>query len=532
MLKLRSCLKSSQYINGIFQRWHSTVLPSQKLNESCLNKENLEDLMARRQSEALRSIVVEVNKKDVCGQVYNHCKQFGEIKNAFVHTLNDARTLMLLEYEDADAVNETFKFSGFKANTVQWPNRFLALRNSKLNPLLSADAPLQITNKDGPSITHILRNATTFDEQVRLLYQHTQLTDFSVRLKFLTALQAQIVTNEYLDDIFPNAKVYPFGSSVNGFGKMGCDLDMVLHFKKNIDSIDENSDMPLAFQGNQCESAEEIRKLAGCQVRCLASMIDYLVPGTDVVTPIGNARVPIVRYNDTNIDNSVDLSVNNIFHITEFMFAMGLMDQRIRPLVYMVRQWYKNFEMDRYIGRENFTNFQLSYMCLSFLQQLKEPLIPTYDEMMNQITAHESDNVVANILKKPFIFNFDHFHFETKNTSTVLELFIQFLVFVETFDFSKHMVTLRTTAKIMKPEPEPASEQQENQPQTPKKIMPLTCYMDNIFNSENAWGGNISDPEVSTIKIMSKKTLTILEECTAKSSGKDWGILQIIKTLK
>lgn len=181
----------------------------------------------RRQTEALRSIMLEVDTKDVCGQVYHHCKQFGEIKNAFVYALRDDRNLMLVEYNDVDAVKETFKFSGFQSNTVHWPNRVLTVRGTKLNSSLPKDAPLQVDNAIAPKIAAILRNAESFDEQVDLLYKHTRLTDLSIRLKYITALQAQTIINEFLDEIFPNAKVYPFGSTVNGFGKIGCDLDMV-----------------------------------------------------------------------------------------------------------------------------------------------------------------------------------------------------------------------------------------------------------------------------------------------------------------
>lgn len=45
-----------------------------------------------------------------------------------------------------------------------------------------------------------------------------------MRLRFLTARQVEMC----LLGLFPNAIAYPFGSSVNGFGKMGCDLDLVL----------------------------------------------------------------------------------------------------------------------------------------------------------------------------------------------------------------------------------------------------------------------------------------------------------------
>lgn len=266
----------------------------------------------RRQSEAIRSVMIEVNTKDVCGQVYNHCKQFGDIKNAFVYTLKNERSLMLLEYNDVDAIKETFKHSGFQPNTVRWSNRVLTVRNSKLSPNLSNDAPLQFDNAVAPPIAHFLRNAETFDEQVDLLYEHSRLTDLSIRLKFISALQAQCIINEYLSDIFPNAIIYPFGSSVNGFGKMGCDLDMALRFDKVGQNSDENSDMPLAFQGKDFENAEEVKKLEGRQVKCIASLIEYFVPGSNSVSAFHGARVPIVRYFDENIHSSVDLSVNNL----------------------------------------------------------------------------------------------------------------------------------------------------------------------------------------------------------------------------
>lgn len=274
--------------------------------------ENFADLINRRQSEALRSVMIEVDAKDVCGQVYNHCKQFGDLNNAFVYTLKDERNLMLIEYEHLDSVKETFKCTGFQPNTVNWPNRVLALRKSKLNPSLSNDAPLQIDNAVEPPVAGILRNAETFDEQVNLLYEHTRLTDLSVRLKFITALQAQVIINEYLDSIFPNAKVYPFGSSVNGFGKIGCDLDMALRFDKVAKPSDENDHMPLVFQGNGFENAEDMKKMEGSSVKCIASLIDYFVPGCATVSAFHGARVPIVRYFDTNIHSSIDLSVNNL----------------------------------------------------------------------------------------------------------------------------------------------------------------------------------------------------------------------------
>lgn len=201
------------------------------------------------------------------------------------------------------------------------------------------------------------------------------------------------------------------------------------------------------------------------------------------------------------------------FHISEYMYAMGLLDPRIRPFVFMVRQWMKGFEVARYRSRESFTNFQLSYMCFGFLQQLNQPLVPTFDEVMHQIHKNDSRSV-SNIINSEFIFDFDKFQFETKNTSNILELFTQFLEYYELFDFTKHMVTIRTMEKIPKP-----------------GIAPL--FLENVFDTTNPWGGNVSEPECCTMKILSRETLDKLKNVSTKPSGNDdWGLLKIMSKLK
>lgn len=56
------------------------------------------------------------------------------------------------------------------------------------------------------------------------LYENTKLNDLGTRLRFLTARQVELA----VVGMFPEAVTYPFGSSINGYGKMGCDLDLIL----------------------------------------------------------------------------------------------------------------------------------------------------------------------------------------------------------------------------------------------------------------------------------------------------------------
>jgi len=50
------------------------------------------------------------------------------------------------------------------------------------------------------------------------------LTDLEVRLRFHTAHHLE----QYFSRLFQNMRVLPFGSSINGFGRKRCDLDLLL----------------------------------------------------------------------------------------------------------------------------------------------------------------------------------------------------------------------------------------------------------------------------------------------------------------
>jgi len=60
--------------------------------------------------------------------------------------------------------------------------------------------------------------------QIIVLYEALKLTDLEVRLRFHTAHHLE----QYFSRLFQNMRVLPFGSSINGFGRKRCDLDLVL----------------------------------------------------------------------------------------------------------------------------------------------------------------------------------------------------------------------------------------------------------------------------------------------------------------
>lgn len=74
------------------------------------------------------------------------------------------------------------------------------------------------------TMSHCNIHNLQMSDQMLILHNITKLNEVGTRLRFLTAKQVE----KALAGMFPSAAALPFGSSVNGCGKMGCDLDLIL----------------------------------------------------------------------------------------------------------------------------------------------------------------------------------------------------------------------------------------------------------------------------------------------------------------
>lgn len=147
-----------------------------------------------------------------------------------------------------------------------------------------------------------LRNVNSIDAQMKLIVSETQLNDLSIRLRFLAANQVE----KALKGMFPSAKAYLFGSSVNGFGKMGCDLDMIL--KLDSEEVDMNS--RLVFHVKKNYNHERTQKQR--QMEAIGDVLHVFLPGIENVRRILQARVPIIKYHHEYLNLEVDLSMNDL----------------------------------------------------------------------------------------------------------------------------------------------------------------------------------------------------------------------------
>lgn len=161
----------------------------------------------------------------------------------------------------------------------------------------------------------------------------------------------------------------------------------------------------------------------------------------------------------------------------------GEMDSRVRPLVFAVRQWAKEMNLARK-KPGSFTNFHITCLVLSFLQHLNEPILPTVNELMKQARPEDVRRTEDN-QNYTFIRDLEKVHFHTKNTSSLEELFLEFLEYYGKFDMQTYMITLGSTKKIRKFEPSP-------------------LHIVNPFETEQNWGRNVTHDECAVFKIEGK----------------------------
>lgn len=181
------------------------------------------------------------------------------------------------------------------------------------------------------------------------------------------------------------------------------------------------------------------------------------------------------------------------------MYVYGVLDPRVRPLIFLIRAWAKEFGITKFYPKDTFTNFHLSYMALCFLLRCKEPVLPTLEEMHPQRSGDS-----------PFLFDMNRITFKTTNTDSILELFKEFLEYYATFDMKNNLITVRTRDACPRDEPTP-------------------LHLENVFDPPNPWGINVGTNECKTMQIMIRETLAELDQYkTSRVDDERWGLLELL----
>ena len=91
-------------------------------------------------------------------------------------------------------------------------------------------------------LTRAMSQASSLSEQISMLNDHCSLSEIGKRLRWMTCIQVE----RMFTSLFHKLRVWPFGSSVNGCGRKGSDLDMVISLDGHCSG--ESDKTPLVFQ--------------------------------------------------------------------------------------------------------------------------------------------------------------------------------------------------------------------------------------------------------------------------------------------
>lgn len=477
-----------------------------------------------RRNEASHSILVQVNSEKSFPELHAYCSQFGTIKGAHHYSINqDELHYILIEYSSSVEAETAINSSIYNEESRGVPVRsqFLWFRagskqKGKKNKLIVKDDPLNIqlnvTNgNQGPKnddLKELLKSVETVGDQISVLHRSTCLNDVGTRLRFVAAKQIE----NTVSGMFPNAQAFPFGSSVNGFGKLGCDLDMILRLDEEDCRDKVTKDSRLVFHTK--ENLSNGRSQTQRQMESIGDMLQLFLPGVCQVRRILQARVPIIKYHHDHLDLEVDLSMSNMtgVYMSELLYMFGQIDERVRPLTFCIRKWAQSVGLTNSSPGRWISNFSLTILVIFFLQQLKNPVLPSVNKLIEAATKDDF-RLTEDDINCTFLRDLNNLNFIKTNTDVPGHLLLQFFEFFSQFDFQNKAISLNEGKSILKPEHS-------------------AMYIINPLETNLNVSKNVSLEETERFRIEVRNAAWILESEGQKSSSKSWGLLNLFKTSK
>lgn len=464
-----------------------------------------DQFICKRRLQSKRSVLVQVSSENSCSDLYSYCSKFGSIRNMFHYKLAGSNNFVLTEFDDQSAVNSLFETSAHieDSNVVAVRSPFLWFRSSSSNKssklTMNSMSNFPFQNNQTmiePNIRNIgLENLNSLSDQMLLLLEHTQLNELGVRLRFLTAMQIENV----LKGIFPLSEILPFGSSVNSFGKIGSDIDLVL-----MDSRKNNNTSRLIYHGKYVSNN---RTQTQRNIEMLGDLLQYFLPGCSRVKRISQARVPIVKYSQDFVGLECDLAVSNetAVNMSELLYIFGNFDPRVRPLVFTVKMWAKEINLTNTTPGRWITNFSLTLLVLFYLQQ--EKIIPAIQTLVKQ-ASNEDIRITDDGINCTFLRDVSKLPRDVNNNKTLDQLLLDFLNYYASFDFHTNAISLNFGKQINKPEYS-------------------ALYIVNPLEVHHNVSKNVSSEEMERFRIELRNAAWMLESLTTNTNS--FNLLDIFK---
>ncbi|XP_055947894.1 poly(A) RNA polymerase, mitochondrial-like [Argiope bruennichi] len=363
-----------------------------------------------------------------------------------------------------------------------------------------------------------LYKCKTISEQMKTLASTLSLCQDDVRnrIKFCRALEL------LFKPFFSDFKIQIFGSTVNGFGFKGCDID--LSFETPAEGKEKNfyiepPDVPLVSEVTSGKvTPQQISELPPKEQLLFIHnvLLEYYRESEDAPIFI-NAHVPLVRFHHDKFGLKCDLTFKNkvAFANTKLLYLYHKLDNRVAPLMMTIRYWAKYLDI---IGKGlMFNSYTISLMIIFFLQTRSPPILPSAES----IIAWNDSFIADDMDDKSFLDILEKIP-PSKNEQALDELLKEFFFFYLYFDFTQ--VICPMTAKAV-----PRKEFFSRSENSYFKMNTL-CVQDPMCLSHNV-------AELVDHKYCRKLACELLVACniflnedTLKPSTSAWGLISMLDT--
>ncbi|XP_015788987.1 poly(A) RNA polymerase gld-2 homolog A [Tetranychus urticae] len=274
-----------------------------------------------------------------------------------------------------------------------------------------------------------------------LVETHRQSNEVFKRKKMLR----QIIYNMLrVHTEFP-VDLYMVGSSLNGLGTNNSDIDLCLV----IDSIGEK----------MCHMRFAIPVLKWAE-RILSRL--PFVKNTKLIL----AKVPILKFTDSESGIEIDLNFNNIVGIrnTQLIEFYNRMDKRFQSLVLTAKIWARQNGINN-ARFKTISSYTIVLMVIHYLQcGCDPPVLPCLHDLMPDKFHPDSDITKLSLFEEiP--------EWQSSNKSSLSQLFIGFLDYYSyKFDYVSNAISIRTGSTISK-----AKAREHNSPKNNPKHWNYIC---------------------------------------------------------
>ncbi|XP_077159157.1 poly(A) RNA polymerase, mitochondrial [Paroedura picta] len=473
-------------------------------------KKTFSQVLAERLEQAQRTVLIDCPSKVNEKKFLKYLSPHGKIQNHFFY--ESRGTYAVVEFSQKDSIaslQDATSTPQFKDECpVPFKSRIFTLTLKNPPGQASEQMPVHLHKLSTVPLEVLIKKLCTADsvsDQLHMLTEAYQLTEENTKLRFLTCSLVQDIAGAY----FPDCTVKPFGSSVNTFGKLGCDLDMFM----DLDEFGRSSTRKKTGAFNlhyQMKRVPSVRVAAQKILYVIGEFIDNFGPGCVGVQKILNARCPLLRFSHQPSGFQCDLTAHNriAMRSSELLYTYGSLDPRVRALVFSVRCWARAHGLTSSIPGAWITNFSLTMMALFFLQRKDPAIIPTLNHLKE--LADLQDKQVIEGHDCTFVSDLNKIK-PTGNTQSLDVLLGDFFEYFGNFPFNKYSLNIREGKEQNKPDSSP-------------------LHIQNPFEQNLNISRNVNTTQLERFVSLARESAWLLEQTKRSSSSSDqpWGMAAIL----